>query len=81
MPSTTLSDEDFAEGKITLSALLVKCELSPSNSEAKRLIKQGGVSVNDEKVTDFGAAYDKDFFAGEVILKKGKKDYHKVTLA
>ena len=80
MPSTSLSDEDFSDGKISLSNLLVKCELCPSNSEAKRLIKQGGVSVNDQKVTDFAAAYDKDFFKSEVIIKKGKKDYHKVTL-
>ncbi len=82
MPTTELSDEDFADGKISLSALLVRTELCPSNSEAKRLIKQGGVSVNDSKVSDFAASYDKDFFAGEpVIIKKGKKDYHKVTLA
>ena len=81
MPTTALCDEDFADGKITLANLLVKCELCPSNSEAKRLIKQGGVSVNDAKVTDFAAAYDKDFFKEEVIVKKGKKDYHKVTLA
>ncbi len=80
MPTTSLSDEDFTDGKISLSALLVKTELCPSNSEAKRLIKQGGVSVNDAKVTDFAAAYDKDFFKDEVIIKKGKKDYHKVTL-
>ncbi|MBP3580240.1 MAG: tyrosine--tRNA ligase [Clostridia bacterium] len=81
MPTTALADEDFTDGKITLANLLVKCELCPSNSEAKRLIKQGGVSVNDSKVTDFAAAYDKDFFSQEVIIKKGKKDYHKVTLA
>ena len=80
MPTTALCDEDFADDKITLANLLVKCELCPSNSEAKRLIKQGGVSVNDAKVTDFAAAYDKDFFKEEVIIKKGKKDYHKVTL-
>ena len=80
MPTTSLTDEDFTDGKISLSALLVKTELCPSNSEAKRLIKQGGVSVNDAKVTDFAAAYDKDFFKDEVIIKKGKKDYHKVTL-
>ncbi len=80
MPYTSLSDEDFADGVITLSNLLVKCGLCPSNSEAKRLIKQGGVSVNDEKVLDFGKSYDKAFFENEVIIKKGKKDYHKVTL-
>jgi len=81
MPSTSLSDEDFTDGKITLSALLVKCELCPSNSEAKRVIKQGGISINDEKVSDFAAAYDKSFFENEVIVKKGKKDYHRVSLA
>jgi len=80
MPTTALSDEDFTDGKISLSNLLVKTELCPSNSEAKRLIKQGGVSVNDSKVTDFAAAYEKDFFKDEVIIKKGKKDYHKVVL-
>ncbi len=81
MPSTSLSDEDFTDGKILLSNLLVKCGLCPSNSEAKRLIKQGGVAVNDAKVADFSASYEKNFFAGEpVIIKKGKKDYHKVTL-
>lgn len=81
MPTTALSDDDFTDGTITLPTLLVKCGLCPSNSEAKRLVKQGGVSVNDEKVTDFAAVYTKDFFNDEVIVKKGKKDYHKVTLA
>lgn len=82
MPSTTLSDDDFTDGKILLSNLLVKCGLCPSNSDAKRLIKQGGVSVNDKKVLDFAASFEKNFFSSdEVIIKKGKKDFHKVTLA
>ena len=81
MPATTLSDEDFMDGKIALANLLVKCDLCPSTSEAKRLIKQGGVSVNDEKISDMGMSYDKAFFAEEVIIKKGKKVFHKVTLA
>lgn len=59
-----------------------KTELAPSKAEAKRLIKQGGISVNDEKVTAFDAAVSKDAFAeGHIILKKGKKVFHKVTIA
>ncbi len=78
MPQTEISDEDFAEGRISLAALLVKCGLCPSNSEAKRNIGQGGISVNDEKVTDFAKSYEKSDFSGDFIIKKGKKDYHKV---
>ena len=79
MPTTTLTDADFTDGKISLASLLVKCELCPSNSEAKRNIKQGGISVNDEKVTDFAKAYEKTDFSGDFIIKKGKKEYHKVV--
>ena len=79
MPTTTLTDSDFTDGKISLAALLVKCELCPSNSEAKRNIKQGGISVGDEKVTDFAKVYEKADFTGDFIIKKGKKEFHKVV--
>ena len=83
MPSTQLGEVDLDEnGSIQVADLLVKTELAPSKAEAKRLIKQGGISVNDEKVTAFDAALTKEDFAkGEIILKKGKKVFHKVTLA
>ena len=83
MPSTALSAADFDEnGSISVADLLVKTELAPSKAEAKRLIKQGGISINDEKVTAFDAALTKEDFAkGEIIVKKGKKVFHKVTLA
>ncbi len=83
MPSTQLGEADLDEnGSIQVADLLVKTELAPSKAEAKRLIKQGGISVNDEKVTAFDAALTKEDFAkGEIILKKGKKVFHKVTLA
>ncbi len=83
MPSTQLGEADLDEnGSIQVADLLVKTELAPSKAEAKRLIKQGGISVNDEKVTAFDAALTKEDFAkGEIIVKKGKKVFHKVTLA
>ena len=83
MPTTELHAEDFDEnGSVLVADLLVKTELAPSKAEAKRLIKQGGISVNDDKVTAFDAAVGKDAFAeGHIILKKGKKVFHKVTLA
>ena len=80
MPTTAISDADFTDGKITLAALLVKCGLCPSNSEAKRNIKQGGISVGNEKITDFAKSYEKADFSADFIIKKGKKDYHKVIL-
>ena len=83
MPSTQLGEADLDEnGSIQVADLLVKTELAPSKAEAKRLIKQGGISVNDEKVTAFDAALTKEDFAkGEIIVKNGKKVFHKVTLA
>ena len=83
MPTTELHAEDFDEnGSVLVADLLVKTELAPSKAEAKRLIKQGGISVNDDKVTAFDAAVSKDAFAeGHIILKKGKKVFHKAILA
>ncbi len=81
MPTTTLSAVDLAGGRIAVADLLVKTGLAPSKGEAKRLIQQGGVSVDDEKVSDFTVEIGTDAFEkGHVILKKGKKIYHKVLL-
>ena len=80
MPTTELTDEQFRDGKISVADLLVAGKLAPSKGEAKRLIQQGGILVDDNKVTDFGATLDKDAFANDVIVKKGKKVYHRFTL-
>lgn len=81
MPSTELSDDDFADGEIAILDLLKKCSLIPSNKEGRRLIEQGGVSVDDEKITDVYARFDKQSFEkGYVIIKKGKKVFHKAVL-
>ena len=81
MPTTALSAEDFADGKISILDLLVKTELAASKGEARRLVQQGGVSAAEEKVTDIGKTFSEtDFSEGQLILKKGKKVFHKVTL-
>ena len=82
MPSTELTDADFAEDKILVADLLVKGKLAPSKGEAKRLITGGGVFVGDEKIEKFDAAVEKSAFAGDgVIVRKGKKCFMKFVLA
>lgn len=81
MPTTQLAPEDFNEDKVPVVDLLVKTGLAPSKAEAKRLIKQGGILVDDVKITQFDAAVEKSSFEkGHIILKKGKKSFHKVIL-
>lgn len=81
MPTTALTAEDLTDGKIGAMDLLVKTGLVKSKSEARRTIQQGGLTINDEKVTDVYADYDADAFAGEgMIIRKGKKSFRKVTL-
>ena len=80
MPTTTLTDEDFADDKIGLLDLLVKAGLAPSKGEGRRLVQQGGVSVDDEKVTDVALQIEKAKIQDGVIIKKGKKVFHKVTM-
>ncbi len=75
MPTTAIPVADLPDGKIGILELLVRTKLASSNSEGRRLVQQGGVSVNDEKVTDPAAKIE---IAGEVIIKKGKKVFHKV---
>ena len=79
MPTTELSDADFENGSINILSLLVAAGLCPSRGEARRLVQQGGVAVNDEKVDSIDAAFARELFAGDgVIVRKGKKVFHKV---
>ncbi len=81
MPTTALTDADFTDDGISVLDLLVKCGLISSKGEGKRLIQQGGVSVDDNKVTDMFAVISKaEFEKGYVVVKKGKKVHHKATL-
>ena len=78
MPSTELPAARFEDGKIGAIALLTACGLCSSNSEARRLIQQGGLTVNEKKITDLEAAFDQADFQGEgVMIKKGKKVFHR----
>ena len=80
MPTTTLTQADLTDGSIGILTLMVKAGLAASNGEARRLVTQGGVLVNGEKVAAPTASYTSDQLAEGLVIKKGKKVYHKVTL-
>ena len=78
MPSTELTDDDFTDGEIGVLDLLSKCGIIPSKKEGRRLIDQGGISIDDKKVTEVTAKLDKGAFEkGYAVIKKGKKVFHK----
>ena len=80
MPATVLTDDDFTDGSIAVLDMMVKAGIIKSKGEGRRLVTQGGVSVNDEKVTDPYASLTKSDFDKDVIIKKGKKVFHKFSL-
>lgn len=79
MPTTTLTADDLVDGVIGAVGLLVKSGLCSSNGEAKRLVQQGGVSINDE-VVDMAKRYSADDLANGLKIRKGKKHFHKIVL-
>lgn len=81
MPTTEIEEADLNDGVIDLISLLVKAELAPTRSEARRNIEQGGVTVDGEKVSDVKATFTKDALAGDgMVIKRGKKKFKKVVL-
>ncbi|WP_297032044.1 tyrosine--tRNA ligase [uncultured Eubacterium sp.] len=81
MPTTEVEQSDLEDGKITVLSLMIKAGMIKSNGEGRRLIQQGGISVNDEKISDVFTAVSADELKDSVIVKKGKKVFHKFTLA
>lgn len=82
MPTAELTTEDFQEDKIDLIGVLVASGLVKSRSEGRRAIEQGGVTVNDEKVTDIKLLYTLNQFKGEgLIVKRGKKNFKRIILS
>ncbi len=80
MPTVTLEAADFNEGKIGLLSVMVKGGMASSNGEARRLVQQGGVSVDDNKVTDPAKQFTEDELKAGIIIKKGKKSIIKFTV-
>ena len=80
VPSTTLTEADLTDGSIGILDLMVRCKLAPSKKEARRLVEQGGVTVNDEKVADVNTAYTAQQLFDGLMVRKGKKVFHKVSL-
>ena len=80
MPATVLADEDFTDGKIDILAILIKAGITKSRGEGRRLVEQGGVTVDDAKVTDFALSFTKEALATPIVVKKGKKIFHKVSV-
>ncbi len=82
MPTVALNADDFTDGQIAVNEIMLKAGLVKSKGEARRLIQQGGVSIDDQKVTDPVAVVSHETLEKEhIILKKGKKVFYKVTLA
>ena len=80
IPTVEITEADLEDGEISLISLLVKGGLCPSNGEARRAIEQGGVTLGDEKITDKFAKIPKAKLAEGPLLRRGKKNYRKITL-
>ncbi len=80
MPTTVLSAEQLTDGAIAILDLLLACKLAPSKSEARRLVQQGGVFVNDEKVPTIDVKFTADDLKAGLKIRKGKKVFHKALL-
>lgn len=80
MPTTEISADKLTDGSINIMDLMLECGLVPSKSEARRLINQGGAHVNDESIDDISAQITKELLEDKVIIRKGKKTYHKAII-
>ena len=80
MPTTTIPEDKLTDGAIGIMDLLITCGLTPSKSEARRLIAGGGVFVYDEKVSDVYMAISADMLRDGVKIRKGKKTFHRAIL-
>ena len=80
MPTTEISEDALADGKIAILDLMVACGLIASKSEGRRLVQQGGVFVNDEKVADIDVSFTADQLRDGLRIRKGKKVFHKAVL-
>ncbi len=80
MPTTELADTDLNDGRIDILSLLVKSGLCSTKSDARRNVLQGGVTVDNEKVSDIAASFDAQVLRNGLVLRRGKKNYNKIVL-
>ena len=81
MPTTELTEDQLTDASIAILDLMLACKLAPSKSEARRLVQQGGVFANDEKVASIDVRFTAEQLKAGVKIRKGKKVYHKAVLA
>ena len=80
MPETALTPEDLTDGSVDILTLLIKAGIAKSKGEGRRLVQQGGVRADGEKVTDFGQTFSEDALRQGIVIKKGKKVFHRMIL-
>ena len=80
MPTTEITEDELTDGAMDIMTILVKTGLCSSKSDARRNVQQGGVTVDDEKVTDIGKVYTADALKAGIVVKRGKKNFNKLTL-
>ena len=81
MPTTEITESELNDGAMDIMTVLVRSGLCASKSEARRNIQQGGVTVDDEKITDISKSYSADELKKGIVVRRGKKNYNKVILA
>ena len=80
IPSTVISESELADGAMDIMTILVRTGLCQSKSDARRNVQQGGVSVDDVKVTDIGQSYTAEQLKTGIMVKRGKKNFNKLIL-
>ncbi len=80
VPCTEITESDLTDGSMNILDMLTASKLAASKSEARRLVAQGGVTANDEKIADISVNFDRDALKKGILLKKGKKSFNKVIL-
>lgn len=80
MPTTEIDPAKLTDGAINVTYLLLECDLVPSRSEVRRLVQQGGLTIADKKVEDINLEISLDQLKEGVIIKKGKKKFHKALV-
>jgi tyrosyl-tRNA synthetase len=80
IPVVKIDSSELVDNKVSLITLIVKAEMAPSKNEARRLIIQNGISVDDEKISDVNKCFTKEELEKGIVIKKGRKVIKKIVL-